>query len=124
MHKRVDIKSRRDDFTFFVCVREIPAGVRLGFARAQIRSHVKSVIDATYGEGECAAAVRESDAKFWESLENSAEYHRADRERRFGRHADQPRQPIIRHPLLAEHVPWMNENCGARFLGRTPNRLE
>ena len=50
MHKRVDIKPRGDDFTFFICVSEITARVRLGFTCAQIRSDVKGVFDATSRE--------------------------------------------------------------------------
>ena len=115
VHERIDVKTRGGDVTFFVFVREITSRIRLVIRRAQIRAHVKRVFDATDGEWKRAAAVRESDAQFREPLEHAAENHRANRERRFGRHADQPRQPIFRHALFAEHVPRMNEDGGVQF---------
>src|SRR2546423_15628014 len=90
--------------------------------RAKIGTNVKGVFDAADGEGKSAAAVGEGDAEFREALENAAEYHRADRERSFCWHADQPWQPVLRHPLFADHVPWMDEDGGAQFFGGAPNR--
>jgi hypothetical protein len=71
-----------------------------------------------------AAAVGEGHPKFRKTFENSAEDHRTDRERTFSRHANQPGQPIFRHPLLAHHVPWMNKDRGAQFPRRFPENIE
>src|SRR5205823_930252 len=57
-------------------------------------------------------------------LKDSAEQHRTNRERTFGRHADEPRQPVFRHPFLAHHVTGMNKNCSVQILSRLPNDVE
>ena len=82
------------------------------------------MLDAADGEWKRAAAVREGDAQLRKALEDAAENHRANRERSFGRHADEPRQPVFRHALLAKHVPWMNEDRSVELLGRAPDRLQ
>src|SRR5436853_6281316 len=68
--------------------------------------------------------MRESDPEFWKTLEDAAENHRTDRQRGLGRHADEPWQPVFRHALFAEHIPWMNEDRGAELFRRAPNRLK
>src|SRR6202022_4233425 len=85
---------------------------------------MERALDAADGEWESAPAVRECDAELREPIEHAAEDHRTDRQRCLGRHADEPRQPIIRHALLAEHVPRMNEDRRAELLRRAPNWLK
>src|SRR5215472_3490811 len=103
---------------------EIVAWIRVVLLRDQIRSHVKRALDAADGARECAAAMSERDTEFWESLEDAAENQGTNRKRRFGRHADQPRQPIFRHPLLADHVPGMNKDRRVQFFRGAPDRLK
>ena len=50
-------------------LREITSRVCLVIGRAQIRAHVKPVLDAADGEGKGAAAVGEGDAQFRESAQ-------------------------------------------------------
>ena len=45
-------------------------------------------------------------------------------ERRFCRHGDQPRQPVFRHTLAAQHVPRMNKDRGIEFFSGAPDRLK
>src|SRR5207244_2369157 len=85
---------------------------------------MECLFDATDGDRKCPSAVGKSDAQFWKPLEHAPEDHRTNRERRLCRHADQPGQPVFRHPFLAQHVPGMNENCGAEFFCCAPNWLE
>ena len=85
---------------------------------------MKCMFDSSDCEWKRAAAMGEGDAKFRKSLEDAAKNHRADRERRFGWHSDEPRQPVIRHALSAEHVPGVNEDRPAKLLGHTPDRLQ
>src|SRR5260370_8937749 len=85
---------------------------------------MKCMFDSSDCEWKRAAAMGEGDAKFRKSLEDAAKNHRADRERRFGRHSDEPRQPVIRHALSAEHVPGVNEDRPAKLLDHTPDRLQ
>src|SRR2546421_6948736 len=82
------------------------------------------MFDAADREWECAAAMRESDPEFWKTLKDAAENHRTDGERCFGRHADEPWQPVFRHALFAEHIPRMNEDRGAELFRRAPDRLK
>src|SRR6266446_3374665 len=117
--KRIDKKTRRH-----IATRKIASWVFRVVDRNQIRADMKCVFDSSDREWERAAAMREGDAKFRKSLEHAAKNHRADRERRFGRHSDEPRQPVIRHALSAEHVPWVNEDRPAKLLGHTPDRLQ
>ena len=84
---------------------------------AEIGPRFEAVLDATEGEGERAAAVREAEAQFRQSLEHAAEDHRGDRLRSFGGHSDQPREPVLLHPLLAHHVPGVHENGAAQLRG-------
>src|SRR5438046_10544783 len=58
------------------------------------------------------------------TLEDATEYHGANRERSFGRHPDEPRQPIFRHPIRAHHVPGMHKDRGVELFGRFPNNVE
>ncbi len=74
--------------------------------------------------GKRAAAVGESDAQFRETLEDAAENHRANRERSFSRHPDEPRQPVFRHAFLADHVPGMNEDGSVELFRRAPDGLK
>src|SRR5205823_15002997 len=92
--------------------------------RNQIRSHMKRALDAANGEWECTAAMSKSHAEFWESLEDAAENQGTNRKRSFSRHTDQPRQPIFRHALLAEHVPGMNKDRGVQIFRGAPDRLK
>src|SRR6266581_1381972 len=103
---------------------EIVAWIRVVLRRDQIGSHMKRALDAANGEGKCAAAMSKSNAEFWESLEDAAENQGTNRKRRFSRHTDQPRQPIFRHALLAEHVPGMNKDRCVQFFSGAPDRLK
>ena len=85
---------------------------------------MKRMLDAADREWKRAAAVGKSDAKIRKSLEDAAKDHRANRERSFGRHTNEPWQPIFRHPLFAEHVPGMNEDRRIELLGRGPDGLK
>src|ERR1700681_1549791 len=107
-----------------VVVSQITSRIRFVLGRDQIRSHMKSMLNATDGNGKRAAAVREGDAKFGKSIEHTAEHHRTNCQRRFSWHADKPRQPILWHSLFAEHVPRMNEDGRVELLGCAPDGLE
>ena len=85
---------------------------------------MKRVFDATDCEGECAAAMRKSNAQLWEPFEYAPKDHRANCERRFGRHANEPRQPVFRHTLSAEHVPGMNEDRCVELFSCAPHGLK
>src|SRR6478736_881436 len=85
---------------------------------------MKCVIDASDGKWKRAAAVCKRDAQFRKSLEHASKNHGTNRERRFCRHANQPRQPVFRHALAAQHVPWMNKERGIEFFGGAPDRLK
>src|ERR1700758_3277733 len=89
---------------------EIVARIRVVLRSNQIRSHMKRTLDAPDGERECAAAMSKRNAEFWKSLEDAAENQRTNCQRGFSRHTHQPRQPIFRHSLLADHVPGMNKD--------------
>src|SRR5438128_12600139 len=102
---------------------EIVAWIRVVLRRDQIRSHMKRALDAANGEGKCAAAMSKPNAEFWESLEDAAENQGTNRKRSFSRHTDQPRQPMFRHALLAEHVPGMNKDRGGQLFSGTPDRM-
>src|SRR5438067_4297751 len=82
------------------------------------------MFDSADGEGKGAAAMGESYPQLWEAGEDASENHRANRQRSFGGHADEPGQPVIRHSLLPRHVPGVNENRGTELFGGTPDWLE
>ena len=103
---------------------QIVSWVGLVLHRAEIRSDMKRVFNSANRKRERAAAVSESHAHRWETVEHAAEHHRTDRQRCLGRHANQPRQPIVRHALLTEHIPWMNKNRRVKLFCRTPDRLK
>src|SRR5690348_4133360 len=105
-------------------MREIVTRIRVVLRSDQVRSHMKRALDAADGEWECAAAVSERDTEFWEPLEDAAENQGTNRKRRFSRHTNQPRQPIFRHALLAEHVPRVNKDRRVQFFRGAPNRLK
>src|SRR5947208_2721027 len=72
---------------------QIVSWVGLVLHRAEIRSDMKRVFNSANRKRERAAAVSESHAHRWETVEHAAEHHRTDRQRCLGRHANQPRQP-------------------------------
>ena len=82
------------------------------------------MLNAANREWERAAAMGKSHSQIREAFEDAAKDHRADRERGFGRHSNEPRQPVFRHPLFAEHVPGMNEDRRIKLLGRAPDGLK
>src|SRR5258708_6926349 len=94
------------------------------FRRHHIRAHAKCVINATDGKWKRASAVRKRDAQCRKPLEDASKNHGTDRERRFCRHCDQPRQPVFRHALAAQHVPRMNKDRGIEFYSGAPDRLK
>ena len=57
-----------------------------------------------------------------EIREHAAKNHRTNRQSRFGRHADQPRQPVEPHSFLAEHLPGVHEYRRAE-LGSGSNQI-
>src|SRR6266496_1363340 len=82
------------------------------------------MLDATDRSWKRAAAMRKGDSQIWKTLEDATEYHGANRERSFGRHSDEPRQPIFRHPIRAHHVPGMHKDRSVELFGRFPNNVE
>src|SRR6266567_5162261 len=85
---------------------------------------MKRALDTANGEGKCAPAMSKPDTEFWESLDDATENHGTNRNRRFSRHTDQPRQPIFRHAFLTEHVPGMNKDRCVQFFSGAPDRLK
>src|SRR6266571_6644149 len=85
---------------------------------------MKRALDATDCSRKRSAAMSKADAEFWEPLKDAAENQGTNRKRGFGRHTDQPRQPIFLHALLAEHVPGMNKDRGVQFFSGAPHRLK
>ena len=103
---------------------EVLAG-RMGIIhRHQIGPGVEAVLDPADGAGERAAAVGKADPEPRQPLQHSAEDHRADRQRGFRRHADQPGQPVPRHPLGSQHVPRVHEHRGPQLLGGLEHRKQ
>src|SRR5882724_8764340 len=82
------------------------------------------MLDSSDCSWKCATAMGERDAKFRKPLEHAAENHRTNRERCFRRHADEPRQPVFRHPFFTHHVPWMNEDRSVELFRRFPDNIE
>src|SRR5207247_2333042 len=85
---------------------------------------MKRALDATDCSRKRSAAMSKADAEFWEPLKDAAENQGTNRKRGFGRHTDQPRQPIFWHALLAEHVPGMNKDRCVQFFSGAPHRLK
>src|SRR5205823_8782163 len=105
-------------------IRQIFSRFCLVIDRNEVQPDVKSMLDSADRSGKGAATMRKRNAKFWEALKDPAEHHRTNRERTFGRHANEPWQPIFRHSLLAHHVPGMNKNWSVQALGRFPEYVE
>src|SRR6185503_17395688 len=72
-------------------------------------------LDASDRVRERAAAVREAHLERRQTLQHAAEDEAARRARLLGRHADEPRQPVLRHRVAAHHVPRMHEDRGAEI---------
>src|SRR6478736_459267 len=119
MEKRINVKSGRH-----AVMREIATWTGAVFRLHHIRAHMKCVVDASDGKWKRAAAVRERDAQFRKPLEHASKNHGTNRERRFCRHGDKPRQPVFWHALAAQHVPRMNKNRGIELLSSAPDRLK
>src|SRR5215208_2752398 len=103
---------------------EIPTRTGAVFRLHHIRTHMECVIDAADGKGKRATAVRKRDAQGRKPLEHASKNHGTDRERRFCRHGDQPRQPVLWHTLATRHVPRMNKDRGIEFFGGAPDWLK
>src|SRR5207253_11470056 len=103
---------------------KIVAWIRVVLRRDQIGSHMKRALDTADCKGKCSAAMSKADAQFWEPLKDAAENQGTNRKRGFGRHTDQPRQPIFWHALLAQHVPGMNKDRCVQFFSGAPHRLK
>src|SRR4029079_13075273 len=86
--------------------------------RTQIRSDIEPVLDPSKGSGKGSASVSEHDAQIRQPLQNAAKDERADRTGHFGRHPNEPREPVLLHVLLAHHVPRMNEDGHAQSFAR------
>src|SRR3954467_14055756 len=95
VNKRIDVEAR-----WLLRGREKAARRCLVINGAQIGTDVKGMFYPADREGERAPAMGESHAQFWEPSEDASEDHRTNRERRFGRHADQPGQPVLWHSFL------------------------
>src|SRR5258708_8085272 len=119
MDKRTNVKSGRH-----AVMREIATWTGAVFRLHHIRAHMKCVIDASDGKWKRAAAVRERDAQFRKPLEHTSKNHGTNRERRFCRHGDKPRQPVFSHTSAAQHVPRMNKDRGIELLSSAPDRLK
>ncbi len=61
--------------------------------------------------------MRKAEPEVRMTIEHTAEDHRADCQRRLGRHSDKPWEPVAWHPLLPHHIPWMYEERAAEVLG-------
>src|ERR1044071_9627085 len=105
-------------------MREVATWTGRVFRRHHIRAYTKCVINATDGKWKRAAAVRKCDAHSRKPLEHPSKNHGTDRQRRFCRHGDQPWQPVLRHTLAAQHIPWMNKDRGIEFFSGAPDRLK
>ena len=81
---------------------------------AQVGPRVEALDDSPDRRRKRAAAVREGDPQVRQPLEHSAEDERADRERGFRRHPDEPGEPVARHPIPADHLPRVDEDGGVR----------
>src|SRR5437588_12711437 len=103
---------------------QVVSRVRLVLHCAEVGSDMKCMFNPPNRKWERTATVGKSHAHPWESVEHTAKHHRTDRERCLGRHADKPREPIVRHALLTEHIPRMNENRRIELFCRTPNGLK
>ena len=91
---------------------------------AQIGPRFEAADDSPDRRRKSAAAVREGDPQGRQPLEHSAEDERADRERNFRGHPDEPGEPVARHPISAGHLPRVDENGGAERRGRLEDRKE
>ena len=91
---------------------------------AQIGPRFEAADDSPDRRRKSAAAVREGDPQGRQPLEHSAEDERADRERNFRGHPDEPGEPVTRHPISAGHLPRVDENGGAERCGRLEDRKE
>ncbi len=67
--------------------------------------HAEAVLDAADRVRKRAAAVGEADAQRRQALEHAAEDQAAGGARLFGRHADQPRQPVLGHAVRGPSCP-------------------
>src|SRR5947199_4333882 len=119
MNMRINIEPRR-----CAVVSEIVARAGAVFRGHYIRADTEGVIDATDEKWKGAAAMRERDTQAVEALEHASKNHRTDCERGLCWHPNQPRQPVFRHSIPAQHVPGMHENRGIDFFGGAPNRLK
>ena len=99
-------------------------GLRAVVGGDQVRTHAETVLDAADRVRERAAAVGEADAQFRQPLEHAAEDQAAGGARLFGRHADQPGQPVLGHGVVAHHVPGMDQDCGTEIGGRLEERKQ
>src|SRR3954464_1973578 len=104
MDQRIDIEASRSR-----TVSQISASVNLIINGTEIRPDFKGVLDSSDRERKRPSTMGEGDTEFGKPLKDPAENHGTDRERRFGWHANQPRQPIFRHPSLPQHIPGMHE---------------
>src|SRR6476469_10471617 len=105
-------------------MREIMTWTGGVFRHHHIGAHMKCVIDASDSKWKGAAAVRKRDAQFRKPFEYASKNHGTNRERCFCRHSDQPRQPVLRHALAAQHVPRMNKDPRVELFGGAPDRLK
>ena len=91
---------------------------------AQIGPRFEAADDSPDRRRKSAAAVRECDPQGRQPLEHSAEDERADRERNFRGHPDEPGEPVTRHPVFAGHLPRVDENGGVKRRRRLEHRKE
>ena len=107
MHQRIDVE------TPYQVAR---AGRRGG--GAEIRPHLVPLLDPAKRERERPAAVGERETQLGQTIQDTTEYHRADRQRRLGGHADEPRQPVLSHAVLPQHFPGVHEDRRVKRLCR------
>jgi hypothetical protein len=119
VHEGIDVEPRR-----LAAIGEVGSWIVLVVDRDQVGPDPKRMLDSADREWKRAAAMRESKTQFRITIENPAKHQATNREGRFGGHADQPGQPIFRHPPFADHVPGMNEDGRAQFFRRLPEHVE
>ena len=113
VHERVDVDPPQ----------VFPRGHVVGNG-AQVGPRFEAADDSPDRRRKGAAAVGECDAQGRQLLEHAAEDERADRERDFRGHPDEPGKPVARHPIFADHLPRVNEDGGAERCGRLEDREE
>ena len=103
---------------------EVMAGIDIIIDGAEIGADEEAMLYTADGERKAATAVGESYTEIWEATEDTTEDHGTDSPCCFGRHAYQPGEPVLLHIALPHHLPGVDEEGAAEFLGGLPERIE